>query len=235
MKELGIFIGLIVISTKIIDYFTPKLMRWITKKFTEFEQKLIDKSSKFIIKIINYIFPKKTVSNNNYYEVDTEVMKRREKLFVSLHTELKTKSPTILNKYTKKELLTDYETYFYNILLELENELDIRIQAQINLRTIINKESLQTYANELFRNIDFGIFTKDCKKILLLIEIDDKTHQQKRRIERDKKVKEICSKAEIKLIKFYSNYPNEKQYVKNRIKQELNKIGKIKEKDSPSL
>ena len=84
------------------------------------------------------------------------------------------------------------------------------------------KETSKTFANELFRNIDFGIFTKDCKKILLLIEIDDKTHQRKKRIERDKKVKDICTKAGIRLIKFYSNYPNEKQYVKNRIKRELN-------------
>lgn len=39
---------------------------------------------------------------------------------------------------------------------------------------------------------------------------------------RDIKVKDICNKAGIKLITFYTKYSNEKEYVKNRIKEELN-------------
>lgn len=125
------------------------------------------------------------------------------------------------SKYETKDLITEYETYFYNILLELENEMEIRIQSQVNLATIINKISNTKYQTELFRNIDFGIFTKDCKKILLLIEINDKTHNKPEKIKRDKKVKEILKKANIRLITFYSTMPNKKEYVKNRIKQEL--------------
>lgn len=35
--------------------------------------------------------------------------------------------------------------------------------------------------------------------------------------------KKICNDAGIKLITFYTKYPNEKQYVLNRIKEELEK------------
>lgn len=82
----------------------------------------------------------------------------------------------------------------------------------------------------MFRNIDFAIFDSDYSTLLLLIEINDKTHQTRKRKERDHKVDEICEKAGIKLIKFYSNYSNEKEYVKNRVKKELNIIGLKKEK-----
>ena len=39
---------------------------------------------------------------------------------------------------------------------------------------------------------------------------------------RDIKVHEICNKAGIKLITFYTKYSNEKEYVKGRILKELN-------------
>ena len=123
--------------------------------------------------------------------------------------------------YTQKKLMTNYEKYFYNILIELENEYNIKVQPQVNLATIINVNSNTKYHNELFRNIDFAIFTKDYEYLLLLIEINDKTHSQNNRINRDKKVKNIVEEAGIKLITFYSNYPNNKEYVKNRIKKEL--------------
>lgn len=128
------------------------------------------------------------------------------------------------NNYSVKPLITKYERYFYDIFVELENELDIKVMPQVNLSSIINKDTNQRYRTELFRNIDFGIFTKDYSKILLLIEINDNTHNQKKRIRRDKKVDEIVRKANIKLIKFYSNYPNKKEYVKERVKKEISNL-----------
>ena len=95
---------------------------------------------------------------------------------------------------------------------------------QLNLASIINKEGNYKYRNELFRNIDFGIFSKDYKELLLLIEINDKTHNNYNRRKRDIKVDNIVDNAGIKLIKFYSNYPNKKDYIKNRIREEINKL-----------
>ena len=126
-----------------------------------------------------------------------------------------------INNYKIKKFMTNYEKYFYDILVELEDEMDIRINPQVNLASILTKEHNHYYINELFRNIDFGIFTRDYNKLLLLLEINDSTHNSKDRIMRDKKVDEILKNAGVKLIKFYSNYPNKREYVKKRVKDEI--------------
>lgn len=126
--------------------------------------------------------------------------------------------------YSKKSLMTKYERYFYDILIELKDELNIEIMPQVNLASIINKDNNNYYRNELFRNIDFGIFTKDYKELILLIEINDKTHNTKNRKSRDIKVDNIVKSAGVKLIKFYSNYPNKKDCVIDRIKNEIKNI-----------
>lgn len=126
--------------------------------------------------------------------------------------------------YSKKQLMTKYERYFYDVLIELKDELNIEVMPQVNLGTIVNKKSNNRWQNELFRNIDFGIFTRDYEELLLLIEINDKTHNNYNRKHRDMKVDNIVNNAGIKLIKFYSNYPNKRDYIKNRIIEEINKL-----------
>lgn len=128
------------------------------------------------------------------------------------------------NTYSTRQLMTRYERYFYDILIELKDELNIEIMPQVNLATIINKEGNYTWRNELFKNIDFGIFSKNYEKLLLLIEINDKTHNSYNRKNRDLRVDNIVNNAGIKLIKFYSSYPNKKDYVKNRVRDEINKM-----------
>ena len=54
------------------------------------------------------------------------------------------------------------------------------------------------YHTELFRNIDFGIFNKDFE-LLLLIELNDKSHIQRNRKIRDRKVKNILKECNIPL------------------------------------
>jgi len=134
-------------------------------------------------------------------------------------TEVETKKEI---SYTKKEFMSSYELKFYQILLELEN--DYNIVPQVNLGTIVTKVDNNRYRNELFRNIDFGIFSKDFKELLLLIEINDQTHNQPNRKKRDSSVKNICEIAGIKLMTFHTDKPNEKTYVINRIKNAINEI-----------
>lgn len=126
--------------------------------------------------------------------------------------------------YTKKKLMTDYEYKFYNILKELED--NYTIVPQLNLAAVVKKINNNRYYSELFRNIDFAIFTKDYQELLLLIELNDQTHNNYNRKDRDLKVKKICNDIGVKLMTFYTKYPNEKAYVINRIKNELsdNKI-----------
>lgn len=122
-------------------------------------------------------------------------------------------------KYEKKPIMSDYEIMFYNRMKDLETEYNI--VPQLVLSSIVDKKSKQKYRSELYRIIDFAIFSKDYSKLLLLIELNDNTHNQRKRKDRDLKVKKICNSAKIKIITFYTKYPNEKDYIINRIKKEI--------------
>lgn len=122
--------------------------------------------------------------------------------------------------YSTKKIMTDSELNFFNKLKYFES--DYRVIPQLNLATVIKKINNNRYASELFRNIDFAIFSKDYSTLLLLIELNDRTHETKSRQKRDIKVKNICKEANIKLITFYTKYPNEEKYIINRIINELN-------------
>lgn len=124
--------------------------------------------------------------------------------------------------YKLKPIMTECERNFYNILKKLENEYTIIPQA--NLASFIEKKTNNRYYNDLFRNIDFAIFDKDLKKVLLLIEINDKTHDTIRRKSRDLKVRKICNDVNLKIITFYTKYPNESEYVLNRVLKELKEL-----------
>lgn len=122
--------------------------------------------------------------------------------------------------YKKKNIMTDYEYKFYLILKELE-KYNYKVIPQVNLATIIEKVNNKNHYTELFRNIDFVIFnedlTEDLTDVLLLIEVNDVTHNTKKRKSRDIKVKSICNNAGLNLITFYTKYANEKSYVLNRV------------------
>lgn len=122
------------------------------------------------------------------------------------------------NKYIKKQLMTKTEINFYHILQYFNK--DYIVQPQINLATVINKND-NNY-NELFKNIDYGIFDKNYK-LLLLIELNDGSHLRKERKIRDKKVKKICKECNIPLLTFYTWYSNKEDYVIKRINEELKK------------
>lgn len=121
--------------------------------------------------------------------------------------------------YQKRNFMTNYEYKFYQNIKELEDEY--QIVPQLNLAAVTKKINNNRYYSELFRNIDFAIFSKDYQELLLLIEINDQTHNNYNRRNRDMKVKKICNDIGVKLITFYTKYPNEKTYVINRIKNEL--------------
>ena len=118
--------------------------------------------------------------------------------------------------YKKKNIMTDYEYKFYLILKELE-KYNYKVIPQVNLATIVEKVNNKKYYTELFRNIDFVIFNEDLTDVLLLIEVNDATHNTKKRKSRDVKVKSICANAGLNLITFYTKYANEKSYVLNRV------------------
>ncbi len=126
--------------------------------------------------------------------------------------------------YEKKMYLSKSEKIFMDKLLSIENILNVKVVPQVCLSAVINKvDSDIPFHNELYRIVDFGIFSSDYCKPLLLIELNDSSHNDRRRNGRDDKVHEICEKAGIKLITFYTNMPNEEEYIINRINNCLSK------------
>ena len=122
-------------------------------------------------------------------------------------------------QYKKKDFLTPVEKKFLQTLKVL-NDYNLIVIPQVNLATIIQKIGDFRYQSELYRNIDFGVFDSEYN-LLLLIELNDLSHQQYQRRERDWKVKDLVDKAEIKLMKFYTDKPNTQEYVIGRILGEL--------------
>ncbi len=123
--------------------------------------------------------------------------------------------------YKKKRIMTKAERDFYDKIKYLEPEY--KVIPQVNLASIVSKENNNRYYTDLFRNIDFAIFDNNLEKVLLLIELNDGTHNLKKRKRRDYKIKKICNATGIPLLFFYTRYPNEKDYVINRIKNVINK------------
>lgn len=123
--------------------------------------------------------------------------------------------------YHKQNFLTNTEKSFYIRLKQIFENKYI-IQAQIPLRKLIEKNTdvLNKYANELHKYIDFGIFD-DNFNILVLIELNDYTHNYKTRMIRDSKVQEICKQANIPLITLTNIYNLTNNEIKTAIEKEI--------------
>ena len=63
--------------------------------------------------------------------------------------------------YAKKCLMTEMEKKFFVAIKKSAGE-NYTVQPQVNLATIIEKQGDFKYQNELYRNIDFGIFIINC-------------------------------------------------------------------------
>lgn len=183
-----------------------------------------------IIKIVKKIKAKKTY--NEKEKIYYEDLNEEEPLDQIEHATEKEKYikqaeyQTNQKQYTKKEeYQTNCEKYYYKILKEEFGE-QYDIFPQVPLSSVVAKEKQfkKQYQNELFRIIDFGIFEKETQKPLLLIEINDKTHKQQKRIERDNKVKEICNNANIELITFWTDEKQSKEDIIYKIKNKLDYI-----------
>lgn len=127
-----------------------------------------------------------------------------------------------MKSYKIKRIMSSYEHMFYSVLVNNFSN-DYIIVPQLNLASIVEKykQFNKQYQNELYRNIDFGLIDKTTLFPVLLIEINDKSHNEYSRKQRDIKVKNICSNANIKLITFYTNMPNKESYIVDRVQKEI--------------
>lgn len=124
----------------------------------------------------------------------------------------------------KRYIITKNELKFYNVLIEIAKELNLILFSQVSLyNIIIMKENLDYYTKTKYFNkiasksIDFVLVDKNNCRIKLCIELDDNTHRQRKRIERDKFINDLFKELEINLLR----YPMYNEYYKETLKRKI--------------
>ena len=123
---------------------------------------------------------------------------------------------------TKNKLLSNSEQNFYRAILSAVPE-GFCVFPQINLATFIRRTDNVRFHNELFRNVDF-LITDAAFLPKLVVEINDQTHHSPERKERDEKVQKICEEAGIPILKLWTNYGVNVDYIRGRILDILNHL-----------
>ncbi len=133
--------------------------------------------------------------------------------------------------YKKKEYLQDkYEHKFFRILREIITDLsdDLVVFPQVQLGRIVDM-SCQPFAskckyylhhgmNQL--SFDFVLFNKSLSP-LLAIELDGASHEEVRRKSRDKFIEEICSEAELPLLRIPVAESYDVEWLRSEIKKKI--------------
>lgn len=125
------------------------------------------------------------------------------------------------DKYKKVEyLLTKNELKFYRILKQITDKLGYSLFCQVSLYEIVKNKNFKDFNKIKSKSIDFVITQENCK-ILLCIELDDSTHQKRKRIERDNFIDTLFKDLEIKLLRIpVQNFYNIEE-LENKIKESL--------------
>ena len=120
----------------------------------------------------------------------------------------------------KKFLISSSEKAYYDALKKCIPE-GYNVFPQINLAAFINRIDDARYHNELFRNVDF-LITDENFKPKIAVEINDQSHLNNDRRDRDKKVGMILEESGIPLLKLWTSYGIKEEYIKGKITELLN-------------
>ena len=126
-------------------------------------------------------------------------------------------------KYAVKQSLTSpsEQKLFYMLRQSVGNQFEIF--PQIALVSLVDKLTAGAYRNELFRVVDFVLADPRTLKPLLVIELNDASHQRKERQERDEKVKCILQRAGLNMLTLTTE-----NYDKVNLKREIYLAMRIK-------
>ena len=122
----------------------------------------------------------------------------------------------------RKTLISKSEQKFFDAIKSSVPE-GYCVFPQINLASFIDRTDDARFHNELFRNVDFLVTDSEYTPIFI-IEINDQTHLNNDRRERDEKVQRICEEAGIPILKLWTSYGVNSEYIKGRINEILNKL-----------
>ncbi len=124
----------------------------------------------------------------------------------------------------KKAIMSRPEIDCFSLLSQLFGEKYL-ILPQVALHTVIDKLTQNSYRSELFRVADFCLCDKETFAPLLLIELNDSSHNRADRIERDKKVALICERADLPMIVFTLQELSDTQFVRKSVQKNVLKKG----------
>jgi len=103
----------------------------------------------------------------------------------------------------KRRLVTENEARFFPIIRDaaamLCEEKSYNVFPQVALSSLVQKEESIRGRNELFRSVDFLIANQDYAP-LLVVEINDSSHDKPERVQRDQDLKVICGEAGIPVV-----------------------------------
>ncbi|MEE1061991.1 MAG: DUF2726 domain-containing protein [Ruminococcus sp.] len=113
--------------------------------------------------------------------------------------------------YRKRNLLTNNEYRFYCGLVRIADKYNLSVLIKMRLADLIevdtnriNKTDYMKYFGKIkSKHIDFVLAEKYTMKMIVAIELDDKTHQRPDRIERDALVNNALTAAGIHFVRCY--------------------------------
>ncbi len=109
------------------------------------------------------------------------------------------------SKYVRKgALVTRAEYDFLQTLRQIEPN-KYEVVPQVALVNVIDKKTNTSYRGELFRVCDYCFCDRDTFEPLLLVELNDSSHNRSDRKLRDEKVAAICADAHLPLVTFWLN------------------------------
>ncbi|MCI8612185.1 MAG: DUF2726 domain-containing protein [Clostridia bacterium] len=120
----------------------------------------------------------------------------------------------------KKSLVTAAECEFLQTLRRIAPNR-YEVLPQCVLASVIDKRTETTYRNELFRIVDYVFVDKVTYAPLLLVELNDSSHNRADRKQRDAKVNEICRKAKLPLVTFTPQQTKDYALVKKTVLSEI--------------
>lgn len=114
--------------------------------------------------------------------------------------------------YRRKYLLTKNELEFYKYLKIIADELNLCVLSKIRLADLIevyshknNSEYFKYFGKIKAKHIDFALAKKENLEIILLIELDDFSHNRQDRKSRDKFIDKICKQCNYKILHTQDN------------------------------
>lgn len=132
--------------------------------------------------------------------------------------------------YQAVNLLTEREYRFFKVLkiIAERNSLDvlmkIRLADLVKVKDSIPKNEFYKYFNKISaKHIDFALI--DETKVVILIELDDSTHNRRDRIERDNFVNETVMKCGYKIIHTYGDTKQIEDAIAQYRKSTINAVG----------